>query len=174
MNDEDFFVDDIISNVNKKKKKVNSKGKGNRGELNLCRILCQRFPDKEAFFRVVGSGNRWSQVTLSKHAQDVLTADIVCPPGFRYSIECKYGYDDIELCSIFEGGHKLIDEFLEKTARDADKVKKEPMLCWRKPRYPWLAFIKVSQQTEFMMRYKDWYVVALSELLKQEDSFFFI
>lgn len=173
MNDDDFFVEDVMKNL-EKKKKVNSKDKGDRGERDLCKVLCGRFPNREAFFRVVGSGNRWSQVTLSEHAKEVLVGDVCAPPGFRHSIECKYGYADIELSSILLNGNKQIDVFLEKAERDAAKVGRHPLLCWRKPHYPWVVFIKRKiEPPQFHMWYKDWLVVSLDHLLTYPDEWWF-
>src|SRR5882672_3588273 len=84
---DDYFVEDII-NQKERKKKVNSKGKGARGELELVKLLSKRFPGK-SFFRVVGSGNRGSQVPLTEQAAEVMTGD-VAGDKLRLSIECKY------------------------------------------------------------------------------------
>lgn len=180
MNDEDFDVEDILSNLNKKeskKKKLNSKRKGNTGELDLILSFTARFPDK-TFFRVVGSGARVSQVNLGE-MKEMFTGDVVCPQGFKFTIECKYGYDDVELLSSFIDGHRKVDEWLKQAQRDADSLKKYPLLCWRKPRQPWLSFVplhlleKITPQPLHHMRYKDYGALALSSLLTQPDDFWF-
>lgn len=174
---DDYFIEDIV-NTKERRKKVNSKDKGARGERSLVRLLSERFPDKKGFFRVVGSGNRWSQVTLTEQAAEVMTGDLVTPANFKLSIECKYGYADIDLCSAFDNGNKQIDEFLDQTERDANRVKKIPLLCWRKPRGLWLAWLKQTwlpetAQFTYKLHYRDWIVLSLTELLKLDDEFFF-
>jgi hypothetical protein len=175
MDDEDFFIDDVLNTLKTKKKKVNSKDKGQRGERDLCKVLADRFPTHTGFFRVVGSGNRWSHAELTEQAKSVMTGDLVCPEGFAFTIECKYGYADIDLCYAFEGGHKEIDKFLEQADKDADRVSKKPMLCWKKPRQPWLAFLKnMDVDTDYKMYYRNWVVVSLADILRtQPDEFFF-
>src|SRR5687768_2233678 len=96
MND-DYFIDDVLLNLSRKKEKLNSKDKGKRGERDLCKVLSNRFTDRKGFFRVVGSGAHGHCVTMTEQAKEVLTGDVVCPEGFRFAVECKYGYPDIDL-----------------------------------------------------------------------------
>jgi Holliday junction resolvase len=173
---DDFFIDDILENLERKeKKKINSKDKGARGERDLCAILLSRFPDKKGFFRVIGSGNRGSQVNLGEHAKQFFTGDISSgSTGFKFSIECKYGYEDIDLSTCFDSGIKPLDVFLEQAEKDAAKVGKLPMLCWRKPRKPWIVFVKeTNKDFSYKLYYKDWICVSLTEFLSQDDSIFF-
>ena len=77
---DDFVLDDLFK---KKNKKVDGKKKGNRTELDLTKLLNNRF--KTGFSRSVGSGNRWSQTNhLPKHAQDIFSGDLVVPSGFKF------------------------------------------------------------------------------------------
>jgi hypothetical protein len=171
-----------LSNFNKKKekKKNTSKRRGNGGELELSKVFCERFPDKK-FFRSIGSGNRWSQVDLSEEMKNAFTGDIVCPTNFKFVIECKYGYADIEMCGIFSG-HKQFDEWLKKVRRDADSLKKHPIVCWRKPHYEWLAFIpyelflsQFKQPTIFLkyIKEEEWAIIPLNKLLELPNDFWF-
>jgi hypothetical protein len=177
---DDFEIDDILNNLNKKesKKKNTSKAKGNRGENQLADILEDRFPGKK-FFRVTGSGNRWSQVDLPTEYKGVFAGDIVCPSDFKFCMECKYGYDDFELCGFFAKPHPKVDEWLTTVLRDSGGISKKPMLCWRKPRQPWLAFIAyvdglgVVGANNFFRYGKDWMVLALDKLLTQPDEWWF-
>lgn len=134
MSDDDFEIEDLLENFEKKKdrKKNTSKDKGNRGERQLAEVFAERF-EGEKFFRVVGSGNRWSHVELTEAARSVFTGDIVCPPHFNFVVECKYGYADIELCGVFLEGHKQFEEWLKKARRDANSLEKWPILCCASP-----------------------------------------
>jgi hypothetical protein len=99
--DEDFVVDDILKNKEKKKKKVNGKQKGGRVERELTKILNTRFNCQD-FSRSVGSGNRWGQVShLPKHARDVFSGDLIVPANFIFCLESKGGYDGIDLNRLF-------------------------------------------------------------------------
>lgn len=177
MDDEDFFVEDILLNKSKGKR-LNSKDKGKRGERDLCKVFSERFPNRKGFSRVIGSGAHGHGFMLTEQAKEVYTGDVVCPDGFRFSVECKYGYDHIDLCTLFEGGNKDIDKFLDQASKDAARVGKLPMLCWKKPRGGWLAFTKdVDSLLVFntFMQYKIWTVVSLAEMLERlTDEFFFI
>ena len=167
-------IEDIFKNLNKKERRKNtSKRQGNRGENNLADVLNKRFPG-QSFYRVLGSGNRWSQVKLNEEAMAFFTADLNTPPNFVFAIECKYGYADIDLCTAFPNGHKQIDEWLVKIKRDGDRVKKRPLLCWKKPYKPWLAFLQhIPEGCGNSFQYNTWNIVALDKLLEQPDSFWF-
>jgi len=172
---EDWNIDDLLGNLNKERKPNTSKRKGSRGERELIKELSSRFSEHQ-FARVVGSGNRWSQVNLSEEVKEIFTGDIICPPNFRFVVESKFGYD-IDLCSTFEKGNKELDEFLEQAERDSKRIKKEPLLCWKKSRLPWLAFLKTHlvKQERFIYRlhYREWVGVSLAELLQLKDDFWF-
>lgn len=173
---DDFFIEDVLHNLSKKKQKVNSKDKGQRGERDLCKILTNAFETKEGFSRTIGSGNRWSQANLTEQAKEVFAGDLCCPSGFKFTIESKYGYEGIDLCNAFEGGSKELDAFLAQAEKDAERINKSSLLCWRKPRKPWLAIIKHNlvkdYQFAYFMQYRDWLIVSLSELLKYKELFF--
>lgn len=176
----DFEIDDIFKNFNikkNKKKKKDSKGAGNRGELDLVHTFTARFPDK-SFFRVVGSGARVAQVKNLGENKALFTGDLVAPSNFIFTIECKYGYD-IELMSTFTDGNKQIDAWIDQSQRQADGIGKLPLLCWRKPHHSWLAFIpkvsfnKVKPKPDYFMSYRHLYVLSLATILSQPNSFWF-
>jgi Holliday junction resolvase len=171
---EDQFVDDILSN--KQNKKINSKRKGNRNELEFAKILTKRF--NKGFSRSVGSGNRWSQTAfLPKHAQKIFSSDLVVPKNFKFTLEVKGGYNGIDLNSIFLRGNSDLDKFLIQCYKDAKRAGKKPLLAWKKDRKPWLIFVlnKDVEGLDFKYKliYNKWTAVALEEFLKLTDDFFF-
>ena len=122
--------------IKKTAKRINSKAKGNRGELELAKIFSERF--KMPFARVgVSSGARTKNTKLPDNAAETMTGDIICPPGFRFSIECKSYNKTID---FFEQS-KLLDQWLNQTLSDAATVKKIPMLCIKRPQKGWIALI---------------------------------
>ncbi|HEY7328051.1 MAG TPA: hypothetical protein VH592_10445 [Gemmataceae bacterium] len=173
---DDFFTDDLLTERKKpKKRKADGKKKGNRVELSLSKILNQRFGG--GFSRSVGSGNRWGQVAhLPKHAQQVFSGDLIVPQGFKWALESKGGYQDIDLNSVFVGGSKELDGFLEQVTKDSERCGRKPMLCWKRDRKPWLAFVPTTEleghSFTYRLLYKAWSAVALDELLKLPDLFF--
>ena len=171
---DDFITDDILSK--KKTKKVDGKKKGNRTELTLTKVLNTRFGT--GFSRTIGSGavgtskGSW----LPKHAQDVFSGDLIVPKGFKFVIESKGGYDGIDMSSVFVRGNSELDGFLDQVTKDSKRCNRKPLLCWKKTRKPWLAFVHTKDLAghnfKYKLQYGKWTVVALEHLLKLEDSFF--
>ncbi len=147
---EDMEIDDILENVSKRKKSVNSGSKGKRGERQLCKKLNTHFahifakhPNWGEFSRSIGSGNRWGQqVKLPQYAKDTYTSDIVVPENFMWCIESKKGYNDIDIISLFNNKCKGLTEMLKQTEEDGKRCGRKPLLIWAKDRKPALAFIR--------------------------------
>lgn len=170
-------VDNIIENFQTKKKRKNSKAKGNRGESLICKILSDRFGGK-SFERVMGSGNRWGQVKhLPDHAKTTLLGDICPPEGFVWVIEVKIGYEDsIDFYNLFKNGNKQIDDFIDQSHKESERANRPPLIFYKRDRKPWLAIIEKKNlvgEYEFSLNYKDWVIVSLDDLLKLPESFFF-
>jgi len=180
--EEDFDVEDIFSD---KPKKIKSGKKGKRVELELIKALNSRFertlasrPEAGKFSRSVGSGNRWGQrVHLSKAASDTYSGDIVCPEGFRFVLESKGGYNDIDLCTLFGGSQAELDGFLKQVSDDSRRCGRKPMLLWKKDRKPRLAFLRSEDLPDrsfsCSLKYGDWTAVSYEDLMSFEDDFFF-
>lgn len=172
----ELHIEDILSR-DERKKTIKSGQKGKRKERELCKLLTKRFGD--IFSRSVGSGNRIRQVRhLPKHAQETFSGDVVCPENFKWVFECKGGYNDIDLNNAFDGGITLIDQFLEQAEKEGENTQRKPILCWKKDRRPWVAFVHAHElvactwwEFKYYMRYGDWIAVSLEELLQKEDSF---
>lgn len=180
---EDFEVEDILENLNKKKK-IKSKPKGNRGELQICKVLNARFadiliknPKIGAFTRSVGSGNRWGQnVVLSEAAKQTFSGDISVPSHFKFVIESKNGYEDTDLFTALSGGEKQINDFIDQVLADAERCGRKPMIIWRKAYKPPIVFLKageVSETFDYQMKYRDWIIYSLDQILSFNDAFFF-
>jgi hypothetical protein len=179
------IIEDIL--VGQKKKRIKCGKKGKRVELELVKDLNKRFskfistrPDSGGFSRSVGSGNRWGQnVRLSKSAQETYSGDITTPEGFKFVIESKGGYEDIDLCSAFDGGIKELDAFLKQVSDEAERTGKKPLLVWKKDRKPRLAFLETKvwneavADVEFTMKYRTWTIISYQDLMSLDDKFFF-
>jgi Holliday junction resolvase len=169
-------VDDVLELKSKKKKKVDGGKKGKRAERDLVKLFTTRFGD--GFSRSVGSGNRWGQVkNLPKHAKDTLTGDLCCPKGFKWVLESKNGYDDIDLNLVLLKESGTLNAFLKQVTDDVARAERKPMLLWKKTRRPWLAFVHSDElegrHFKFKFIYGKWTAVALEHLLELEDGFFF-
>jgi hypothetical protein len=180
--EEDAEVEDIFI---KKPKKIKSGKKGKRVELELVKTLNHRFqktlasnPELGSFSRSISSGNRWGQnVHLSKNAINTYSGDIVCPDNFKFVLESKGGYNDIDLCSVFGGGQSELDGFLAQVTSDSERCGRKPLLLWKKDRKPRLAFLKAedlpSMDLKCSMKYGEWIALNYEDLMGLDDSFFF-
>lgn len=178
-------IDNILSNDGESPKKKKSGAKGKRHELEVVKLLNKRFskilyenPNWGQFSRSAGSGNRWGQVSnLPKHAQDTYGGDITCPDRFAFVLECKGGYNDIDLVSAFDGGHRDLDAFLKQSEDDAVRTGRMPMMVWKKDRKPRLSFLKAQHLPKidwtYSLSYRDWTAVKMDALLELDDSYFF-
>jgi len=155
-------------------KKLNSKRKGNRAELELAKILTKRFG--LPFARVgVSSGARPKQVKLDGNAKHAFTSDLIVPDGFRFSVECKAVNKDVDLLDQ----SALLDKFLQQAANDAASIGKIPLLCWKRNRKGWIAvlperfvFGKTVVFTNYYSVYREWVVCYLDALLEIDQSDF--
>jgi hypothetical protein len=180
MDDKDLQIENLFDSKQKtNKKKVDGKAKGNRTELQLCKLLSDHFG--EEFSKAPGSGARWSQVSfLPEHAKKTLTGDVCVPEKFKWVIESKGGYeDDIDLNALFNDGISRIDTFIEQSQRDASYCGRKPLICWKRSRKPWLAMILLSDLAPldesiftYRIHYKDWVIMLLGDLLNQTDRNF--
>lgn len=176
INDDDYIVDDLAFET--KKKRLNSGRKGKGAERDLSKIFEERFG--QTFHRTVGSGNRGSQVSLSEREKSVFSGDIVCPDGpneggfFSFTIEVKCGYDDIDLFLCLSGKCKQFDEFLTQATKASEIAGKEPLLCWRKTRKPWVVFFKKKTNIATpVLTYGSWMGCSLDSFLSLPNNFFF-
>jgi hypothetical protein len=180
---EDLDIEDIFQ---KKNKKIKSGVKGKRVELELVKALNLRFseilsknPNCGKFARSVGSGNRWGQnVHLSRTATNIYSGDIVCPDNFKFVLESKGGYNEIDLCTAFSGeGQSELDSFLKQVSSDSERCGRKPLLLWKKDRKPRIAFLKAHElqgkEFDYSMKYRDWVGIAYEDLIKFDDDFFF-
>ena len=169
-------------------KRIKSGKKGKRVELELVKALNSRFevllknnPDWGQFSRSIGSGNRWGQnVVLSRAAKDTYTGDVTCPMNFRFVLESKGGYNDVDLYAALEGSNSTLDSFLKQVEDDSERSNRMPMLIWKKDRKPRLAFLKTKDlpsksSNAFPCRfiYNEWSGVLFDDLMKQSDEVFF-
>jgi len=193
MTNDEIEVDDLDENLNKKKK-IKSGQKGKRGERLLVDALNERFktwisahPDGGGFSRSVGSGNRvggtWGQgVMLSKTAQNTYSGDITCPDGFKFILESKIGYNDIDLCACFGGKCQGLDAFLNQVTHDStnNKSGRRPMLLWKKDRKETIVFLlgddflkQPPHAPTVCLFYGNWRGFHLDYILSMPDQFFF-
>jgi hypothetical protein len=156
------------------KKRINSKQKGSRAELELAKILTKRFG--LPFAQVgVSSGARPKQVKLDGYAIETFTGDLIVPEKFRFSVECKAVNVHVDLLDQ----SALLDKFLGQADSDAKSIDKLPMLCWKRNRKGWIAAVPArafrftgTEIPAYCSRYRDWLVCKLETLLEAKSSCF--
>lgn len=156
---------------------INSKKKGNRGELELVKIfnthfgegLFSRTPSSGA---ITGGKNREITENLSLETKITLASDIITPIDFRFIIEHKF-YAEPSFWDLFNSGAEINDWFTQ-AQNDADFVYKDPMVVVKYNRKPRIVYIKEKLDYE-VFKFKNWYCYLLSDLLdKQKKEWWFI
>lgn len=116
-----------------------SKDKGSRFEYAI-RDLLNRVYDSKEFARTPGSGsimgrsNFAKREGLSEAAKDTLSADLICPSWFPYSIEAKNYADKPTYPTIIHSYDATLDGWLGEALFDAKNFGKIPLLFFNTTR----------------------------------------
>ena len=171
--------DDYDISPLKKKKKVNSRAKGSSFERQIAKLLNDRLGTTE-FSRTPGSGAFATTHSLPDHLK--IYGDLITPQNFRYCIECKKGYNNQNLYSLFNKSSEFW-KFIEQCQKDSDKCDKLPMVIFKQDRQPTLLIIphhvELGQsqyyiQIENIDTQSKYKVYLFEEVLKAEPDHFWI
>jgi hypothetical protein len=170
-------MDDIydLKNLRKKPKRKNSRTKGNAFERQIAKILNDRFNTTE-FSRSPGSGAFATTHSLPEHLK--IYGDLITPEKFKFCIECKKGYNNLNLYSLYNYSSEFW-KFIEQSEKDAEKCSKLPMVIFKQDRQPVLAIIPKAIAFEENIKYieihknKTYRVYLFDELVKCWDSMWF-
>ncbi len=143
----------------KKKKRKNSRTKGSTFERSIAKTLNDRLNTTE-FSRSPGSGAFATTHTLPEHLK--IYGDLITPQNFKYCIECKKGYNNLNLYSLYNYSSEWWG-FLEQCEKDSDKCGRIPMVIFKQDRQPTLAIVPSHVQTNKLQPY--------IEIRKEEDAF---
>lgn len=172
LSDMTTLEDDYDVSQLKKKKRINSRTKGNSFENRICKVLNERF-NTEEFCRSPGSGAFGTTHKLPKHMR--VHGDLITPEKFKHIVECKKGYKDKDLFDLFKP-----KSFLHQTIRQAEQdVRKSGadsfIIIWAKDRTKPLAIVN-----EFFFNIEEglildgkYLITTLENLLKLSDDYFF-
>jgi len=147
-----------ISNL-KEKKKINSRTKGSTFERQICKMFNKRFNTSE-FCRSPGSGAFATTHSLPEHLK--IYGDIITPEKFKYCIECKKGYNNQNLYSLYNYSSDIWG-FINQCEKDSRKCYKIPMVIFKQDRQPTLAII--PDHVQFGDQYKS------IQISKKKDGF---
>jgi hypothetical protein len=152
-----------------KPKRINKRRKGNNFENQIAKILNNRFDTKD-FSRSPGSGAFATTHKLPEHMQ--LEGDLITPKDFKFVIECKKGYNKLQLGSFFNPGSDI-----NKWIRKASKHKKPTLIVFKQDRLKTLALVVGEQLTglepKFLLTQNGIALLPLTELLTNDWTWFF-
>tara|TARA_R110001583_G_scaffold73623_6_gene204793 strand:- start:11415 stop:11936 length:522 start_codon:yes stop_codon:yes gene_type:complete len=162
----------------KKKKRINSRTKGNTFERQIAKLLNDRFNTTE-FSRTPGSGAFATTHTLPDHLK--IYGDLITPSKFKYCIECKKGYNKENLYSLYNYSSDLWG-FIEQCEKDSEKCYKLPMVIFKQDRQPTLAIVSYSPTSphtetektiQIIKEEKVYRIYLLDDLLKEDYYYWF-
>ena len=167
--------DDFDFSNLKKKKRVNSRTKGSSFERSICKILNERFNTTE-FSRSPGSGAFATTHSLPEHLK--IHGDLITPENFKFCIECKKGYNHLNLYSLYNYSSEFW-KFIEQCEKDSKKCKRIPLVIFKQDRQPTLAIIPDTVEVLSDAKYieirnrKHYRMYLFEELIKCWDSMWF-
>ena len=153
-----------------KKPRVNSKRKGATFERKIAQKLNERFKTTE-FSRTPGSGAFGSTHQLPQHL--IVHGDLITPQNFKYTIECKNGYN-VELDDLFKPKGDFY-KFIEQAKQDARRANREWMVIYKKDRKKELVVVDgpLGSLSHFICVDGKYYIYLLKDVLALPEGFWF-
>lgn len=167
-----------LDNLRKKPKRKNSKAKGSAFERKVAKILNEHFETTD-FQRTPGSGAYATTHTLPDYLK--IHGDLITPKNFIYTIECKKGYNNLDLYSLLNPKSKIYD-FIKQTEKDAEQAKKYGIVLISQDRRDIIALIKqdshICNQLKINKKrivyiLNNYALILLKDLLSVDRSLFF-
>ena len=163
--------DNYDFSVLKKKKKVNSRAKGSTFERSIAKMFNDRFKTAE-FSRTPGSGAFATTHSLPDYLK--IYGDLITPMNFKYTIECKFGYNNQNLYSLYNYSSDFW-KFVDQCEKDSEKCQKIPMVIFKQDRQKILAIVpyniiyKSNNYIEIHKEEKRYKIYLFDDLLKEDD-----
>ena len=163
------ILKDILNHGDfKKKKRVNSRRKGNAFEREIAKLFNTRFGTKD-FCRSPGSGAFATTHELPQHIK--VHGDLITPQKFKFILECKSGYD-VTFEDIFKPKSDLY-KFIEQARRDAKKADKDWLVVYKKTRHkPFVITSKPYSLGTVVVVNKEYYIYKLTDFLSLDTTNF--
>jgi Holliday junction resolvase len=179
MSKDNFDLTLIKKHLNKKKR-VNSRSKGNTFERKICALLNNKFNTTE-FCRSPGSGAFATTHSLPDYLK--VYGDLITPKNFKFIIECKKGYNKININSILNNSSELW-EFIKQSERDSKVSGKPALIVYQQDRQPALIIYKKElfyslpntitfEDTINKVSYTKYNINLLEDILNIPNHFFF-
>ena len=168
-----------INELRKKPKRKNSRTKGNTFERQVAKLLNDRFKTTE-FSRSPGSGAFATTHTLPDHLK--IYGDLITPNKFKFCIECKKGYNNQNLYSLYNYSSDFW-KFIDQCEKDSEKCHKVPMVIFKQDRQPILVilpmyvpiprdikYIQTAKAPENLAQYR---IYLLEDIIKCDEVIWF-
>lgn len=171
-----LMKDDYDLTILKKKKRVNSRAKGNRFENKVSKILNERFNTNE-FCRTPGSGAFATTHTLPDYLK--VYGDLITPEKFKYIIECKKGYNEEQVSDLFNTKSNIC-KMIDQAHRDSKKSSRDFLLIIGQDRKEPIAITNTLTLpvNNFYLKGKindvEIVMIRLTDLLAINDTYFFL
>ena len=162
-------LDDILNHGDfKKKKRVNSRRKGNTFEREIAKLFNTRFNTTD-FCRSPGSGAFATTHELPQYMK--VHGDLITPQNFKFILECKSGYD-VTFEDIFKPKSDLY-KFIKQAKRDAKKAEQDWLVIYKKTRHkPFVITGKKYPLKTVVAVNNKYYIYKLSDFLSLDvDNF---
>ena len=164
-----------LNKLRKKPKRKNSRTKGNTFERQVAKLLNDRFKTEE-FSRSPGSGAFATTHSLPDHLK--IYGDLITPQKFKFCIECKKGYNNQNLYSLYNYSSDFW-KFVEQCEKDSEKCSRLPMVIFKQDRQPTLATvpydIEFGQELKYIQVHKNktYRIYLFDDLIKCWDQCWF-
>ncbi len=168
--------------VDKPKKKVNGKQKGNSFERVCANLLSKRFEEctgvEKSFRRNSDSGSFFGGSNKSRVAthntETAAFGDLICPASFKFSVECKHYKTPPTFSSVMNSQVPQWDGWIAQSDQDSAMSGRTPLLIVKYNNVEVLAFVRESfPSLQLRHVYKDRNVYLLNDLLTLPDNVFF-
>ena len=155
-------LDDILNHGEfKKKKRVNSRRKGNAFEREVAKLFNTRFNTKD-FCRSPGSGAFATTHELPQHIK--VHGDLITPENFKFILECKSGYD-VTFEDVFKPKSDLY-KFVEQARRDAKRADRDWLVVYKKTRHkPFVITSKPYKLHTMVVVNNEYFIYTLADFL---------
>ena len=158
-----------------KKKRINSKKKGNAAELALSKIFNEKFGNGK-FARTVMSGaylgksNFTRSSLLTEEQQLAFIGDLITPLNFKFCIESK-AYETADFWDLFNESSP-INEWFKQTETDSKRAHKKPLIIVKYNNKKRIVYTKEPIENP-VFTFKGWNCLWLEDFLNLPNEFFF-
>lgn len=161
--------------------KMTAKSKGNTFERKISKLLSDRFKAltglDQSFRRNIDSGSFFGgsnqRRKITHDLDNACFGDIMCPVGFKFSLECKHYKTPPGLGVIVASKSKQWDGWLEQAEQDSENSGKRLMVIIKYNNIEEFVFLKESIDIDSIFNYGVYKAYRLSDLLNLPDDFFF-